>query len=115
MDVTVPVDPLEQEIFNLEALISQETAEISALLKQHEDKRQELDRLTIEARTLRRAAVLRPMPAAAIPVGAGISAAGGVPPVPPAPGSAQQPTGRPRGIFGQIRTNDPRLPVLPGG
>ncbi len=99
-------DALDREIAGLDATASQTDLAIAALEETLVSKRRGLDTLHVEVRALRRAASLRPIaPPKDIPVSTEIEQPALAANLPP----------RARGLFGQIRTNDPRLPVLPGG
>lgn len=99
-------DPLDREIEGMEAIASQTDLAIAAFDEALAEKRRTLDTLQIEVKALRRAASLRP-----------VAEPKDVAPVPEVeqPAIAANLPPRGRGLFGQIRTNDPRLPVLPGG
>jgi hypothetical protein len=105
MDPLVAPDALDREIAALEAVVAQADADIAAMEETLVAKRRSLETLCVEVRSLRKAAALRPplpLRAPALPAG------GDEPAAPP------KQVLRTRGMFGQIRTNDPRLPVLPG-
>ena len=96
-------DPLEFEIASLETAIANDIADVAELEALLVQKRQNLHMLSVEARTLKRAAFLRPlMPAAEVPA-----------PIPLS--QPESKTGRFRNVVAQIRTSDPRLAVWPGG
>jgi hypothetical protein len=107
-----PGDPLELEIASLEAAMVKSNAEIAEVEALLAKKRQSLEVLSVEIRTLKRAATLRPIR----PVAQG---AGEPPPVsvaslPPESASVSS-AGRFRNVVAQIRTSDPGSPALPGG
>jgi hypothetical protein len=105
MDAVITPDALDREIAGLEAVIAQADAEIAAMEEMLVAKRRGLDILYVEVRSLRKAAALRPAFASRELV---------VPVAQPDTGTPPKQVLRTRGLFGQIKTNDPRLPVLPG-
>lgn len=120
-------DPLDIEIAALETAISQDNADIAELESLLVQKRQSVQMLSVEVKALKRAASLRPAtvtqdnPApvqAPVAVPVQIQPLAAVPAAaPPAPAASAEPPAptRLRSVFGQIRTNDPRLASLPGG
>lgn len=105
--ITRSDDPLEQEIAILESAIANENADFAELEGLLVQKQHDLQMLSVEVRTLKRAASLRPIAKAAE-----IPAPALVPTLVPVPESHAR---RFRNVVAQIRTTDPRLAALPGG